>query len=381
MLAVFLITGVYILFVWAVFFRLRWLRFTPAWAIISGFFLLHLVLVPIVGLRFTAPPSFDARIVQPTIQITPRLSEPTLVTEVLVEPNVEVKKGTVLFRFDKTIYEARAKMAAAQLAAARQNVGILAQDVDIARDKVARDEAEIAYASAEAARYTNLAKNGAAATEDVQKWDARLRAVEADLAAAKAELERAKLAYTSEIDGVNTAVAEAEARLAEAAYYLEHTEIVAPEDGMVSNLQVRPGMVAGDVRFGAIASFIASGERYLLVTYTQEFLRFVVPGQAVEFALDMYPGEIFNGTVDSVWWANGNGQLLPSGTLPTFQNPDPTQSRFAVRVTIDPAITERMPIGAMGAATVYTGGGGFADLGRIGIRTYSWFNWLYPLPF
>ena len=29
--------------------------------------------------------------------------------------------------------------------------------------------------------------------------------------------------------------------------------MVAPEDGYIINLQVRPGMVAGEVRFGAIA--------------------------------------------------------------------------------------------------------------------------------
>jgi len=41
----------------------------------------------------------------------------------------------------------------------------------------------------------------------------------------------------------------------------------------------------------------------------------------------------------------------------------------------------RFPIGAQGAAAIYTKGGGFAALRRIVIRTYSWFNWLYPLPF
>lgn len=62
-------------------------------------------------------------------------------------------------------------------------------------------------------------------------------------------------------------------------------------------------------------------------------------------------------------------------------NPDPAQTRFAVKIKPDADVTVRMPMGAMGAATIYTGDGGFADLGRIGIRTYSFANWLYPLPF
>ena len=381
MLAVFVITAVYIGFAWLFFAKLRWLRFTPAWAVISGFFLVHLLLVPIIGLRFTAPPSTDLRVVQHTIQITPRLTEPTLVTEVLVEPNQPVKKGDVLFRFDPTIYKAKVDLAAAQLAEAEQNAKILVADVAIAQQALNRAKANVAYARAENTRYGDLAKQGAASAEDAQKWQARLDEATASVAEAQANLERAQLAQESQIDGVNTAVAQAQANLAQAKYYLDQTEIRAPEDGEVFNLQVRPGMVAGDVRFGAIASFVVERDRYLLASYTQEFLLFVEVGQPVEFALDLYPGRIFTGTVEAIWWANGNGQFLPSGTVPTFVNPDPAQTRFAVKIKPDSDVKVRMPMGAMGAATIYTGDGGFADLGRIGIRTYSFANWLYPLPF
>jgi hypothetical protein len=40
-----------------------------------------------------------------------------------------------------------------------------------------------------------------------------------------------------------------------------------------------------------------------------------------------------------------------------------------------------LPIGAHGAAAIYTSGGGFAALRKIAIRMHSWFNWLYPMPF
>jgi multidrug resistance efflux pump len=381
MLAVFVITAVYIGFIWLFFAKLRWMRFTAGWAAVSGFFLIHLLLVPIVGLRFTAPPSADLRVVQHTIQITPRLTEPTLVTEVLVQPNQKVKKGDVMFRFDKSIYQARVDQAAAQLAAAQSQAQILVADVEIAQQTLDRTKASLAYAQAENDRYSGLAKQGAASTEDAQKWQAKLDETTAAVAEAQANLERAQLAQASQIDGVNTSVAEAQANLAQAKYYLDQTEIRAPEDGQIFNLQVRPGMVAGDVRIGAIASFVVDSDRYLLASYTQEFLLDVEPGQPVEFALDLYPGQIFTGKVEEIWWANGNGQFLPSGLVPTFVNPDPLQTRFAVKIRPDEDVKVNMPMGAMGAATIYTGGGGFADLGRIGIRTYSFANWLYPLPF
>jgi multidrug resistance efflux pump len=67
----------------------------------------HLLLIFVIGLRFVTPQSANATIVQHTIQVIPRLSEPTLVTGVLVEENTEVKKGQPLFRFDRTIYESK----------------------------------------------------------------------------------------------------------------------------------------------------------------------------------------------------------------------------------------------------------------------------------
>lgn len=46
-----------------------------------------------IGLRFVTPYSTEAKVIQHTIQLIPRLPEPTLVTAVLVAPNVPVKQG------------------------------------------------------------------------------------------------------------------------------------------------------------------------------------------------------------------------------------------------------------------------------------------------
>ena len=73
--------------------------------------------------------------------------------------------------------------------------------------------------------------------------------------------------------------------------------------------------------------------------------------------------------------------MPPSGTLPDFKyvpkesgagtirggdpNDDPDQSKF--------------PIGTQGRAAVYTNPhSGFVFMRRIGIRAYTWFNFLYP---
>jgi multidrug resistance efflux pump len=140
-------------------------------------------------------------------------------------------------------------------------------------------------------------------------------------------------------------------------------------------------MVSGDLRFGAIAALVADADRYLLANYFQENLKFVKPGQAVEVALDLYPGQIFTGKVEAIWQGSGAGQMLPSGTLPSF-NYVPTelpQGQFAVAIRLDGADQSRFPIGTQGRAAIYTNPhSAFVVLRKIGIRGYTWLNFIYP---
>src|SRR5271169_5902205 len=123
---------------WLVFFKFKLLKLSPGWGIVSAFFVLHLFLIFVIGLRFVTPNSTNATVVQHTIQLIPRLPEPTLVTAVLVEENVAVKKGQPLFQFDRRPYEYKVKQIEAQLAEAKQNVKILKTGVDVATYKVVR---------------------------------------------------------------------------------------------------------------------------------------------------------------------------------------------------------------------------------------------------
>jgi multidrug resistance efflux pump len=204
---------------------------------------------------------------------------------------------------------------------------------------------------------------------------------------ALAELERANLKYKSEIDGVNTSVANLEAQLRRALYYLDNTTLKAPEDVRIINLQVRPGMVSGIYRIGGIAALIADADRYVLATFFQESLKYVRPGQPVEVALDLYPGQIFEGKVDDIWRGNGVGQYLPSDEIPKFQERAPTvpQGQYAVKIILDDPDPSkffhrrgrhRRDLHGRRAWCV-----GCAALRKISIRAHSWFNGLYPMPF
>ena len=440
-----LVTVGYLALLWLVFVKFKWLKFTIVWGLVSAFVGLHVLLIFLLGLRFVTPTSTNAKVVQHTIQLIPRLPEPTLVTTVLVEPDVPVKKGQPLFQFDRRPYEYKVRQVTAQLAAAQQNVKVLQADVAaaayrvdqhaakvaeaqqnvrvlqadvaVANQKVQKVESELAYTHYAARLAQDLASKGAGPAEEAQKATAQMQMAEAALKEAQAELARAQLKYRAEIDGVHTGVAGAEAslkeaqaelaraqlkygsqiddvnttvaslqaELAQAQYYLDNTTLVAPEDGRIVNLQVRPGMVSGMVRAGGIAAFICDADRYVLASFFRENLKYVKPGQPVEVALDLYPGQVFLGTVDSIWRASGDGQLLPTDVIPTFvpPRPDTPQGQYAVKIRLEGDHQARFPIGAQGAAAIYTGGlrGPWAALRRISIRTYTWLNWFYPVPF
>jgi multidrug resistance efflux pump len=286
-IAALLVCFFYALAFWLVFFKFKWIKFNIVWGVVSGWVGLHLMLAFIIGLRFMTPYSTEARVIQHTIQLVPRLSEPTLVTAVLVEPDVSVKKGQPLFEFDRRPYEYRVQRLEAQLAQATQNVSVLKADVDVAASQLAKARSETEYASYQKNLSTTLAAKGAGPEEDAARWDAQLKVAQAAVKEAVAELDRAKIVYASEIDGVNTSVAAVEAELKQARFYLDNTTLVAPEDGRIVNLQVRPGMVAGDIRLGAIASFICDDGRYLLANYAQENLKYMANGQPAEIALDL----------------------------------------------------------------------------------------------
>jgi multidrug resistance efflux pump len=420
-----LITFVFVLFVWLVFFKFKWLKFSIAWGIVTALIGAHVFLIFIIGLRFVTPYSSNVKVVQHTVQLVPRLPEPTLVTAVLVQPDVPVKKGQPLFQFDRRPYEYQVRQLEAQLeaasanaisskykvdqlkaglAAANQDVLMYKADVEAAEQKVIRSKSELEYAKYQQQLSQGLAQKGAGPEEDAQKWTAQMYATEAAVVEAKAEAERSRLKYQSQWEGVNTTVASATAQLKEseavqkqaiatvdsvkaqlemARYYLDNTLMVAPEDGHIVNLQVQAGMVAGILRVGGIASFIVDSDRYLLASFNQETLKYVKVGQPVEVALDLYPGQIFPARVDSIWWANGEGQYLPSDIIPKFYPADPNlpQGDFAVKVYLNNPSKVGLPIGAQGAAAIYTSSGGFAALRKITIRMHSWFNWLYPMPF
>jgi len=169
MIAALLVLSVACAAFWLVFFRFKLIRLTPGWGIVFAFFVIHLMLVFLIGLRFVTPYSTNAVVVQRTIQLVPRLPEPTLVTAVLVEEDVPVKMGQPLFQFDRRPYEYKVRQISAQLAEAKQNVSVLKLDVEVATQNSNKARIELAYQQYQKRMFDKLAQEQAVREEDVEQ--------------------------------------------------------------------------------------------------------------------------------------------------------------------------------------------------------------------
>jgi multidrug resistance efflux pump len=388
----------------------------------------------LLAMNLYQPYSTQAVVTQYVVQIAPQVGGEVI--EVAATTNTPVEKGDLMFRINPEPYQATVDQLEASLVAAEQGALALEDDLIQARAGVANAEATLvsaqqqvtsldasldaavaAVAQTEAqvslgkleyervadaqeqdpgavsativdsARQNYLALEQAlqqaiaqqvsaqAAVDSVVDGENTIVAqAEAQLRQARATESKARLALESVIDGENTSVAQIRAQLRQARLNLSWATVTAPADGFVTNLQLREGSV---VRAGAaVMSFVDTTERYLIVPLAQNVVRHVAPGNEVEVALRLYPGRIFNGSVQSVALASGEGQGSPSGSLPSVQMVRPG-TMFSVRVLLEdfPAELE-LPIGAGGAAAVFSEGGKpLRIIRKVIIRMYTWLNY------
>ena len=343
-------------FFWLVFFKFKWLKFSVPWVLVSAFFVVHVLLIFLIGLRFMTPASNNAKVVQHTIQLVPRLTEPTLVTAVLVEQNQPVKKGQPLFQFDRRPYEYKVQQLEAQLAQAKQNVQILKADIDVATQKLAKTQSETVYARYQQNLATSLAAQGAGPEEEAQRWDAQFKVNEAAVQETAAELERAKLAlrvgdqrreHQRGRSGGRTGAGAVLPRQHDArrARGRPHHQPPGAARHGGGGLPHRRHRLLHLRRWPLPAGRLLSGDSQI---HDQ---RPAGGSRARPVSRPDLPGK-----VQSIWKASGEGQYLPSGSLPVF-HPDPPkipQGCFAVAILFDDPDQSKFPIGAQGVAAVYT---------------------------
>jgi multidrug resistance efflux pump len=93
----------------------------------------------------------------------------------------------------------------------------------------------------------------------------------------------------------------------------------------------------------------------VVALYNQNELHQVRAGDEAEFALNTYPGRIIKAKVDSIVWAQGQGQLPASGNIPMIGVLTAPPGRYAVKFDVEERDRELfLAPGAAGHAAVYT---------------------------
>ncbi|HWX62541.1 HlyD family secretion protein [Bradyrhizobium sp.] len=282
----------------------------------------------------------DAYVKADNTTIAPKVSG--YLTDVKVGDNERVTAGQVLARIDDRDFtvaldQAKADVSAAQAALASKQAQLDVQQAVIAAAKatVDVDTATKTFALQENKRYTDLAATGFGSVQNAQAAQSRNAGAEAaiqrdtaNLASALKQVELLK----AEIAQATAAVARATALEKQAELNLGYTTISAPIDGVVGNRTLRTGQF---VQAGTqLMSLVPASGAYVVANFKETQLTHVGKGQAVDLEVDMFPGQIVHGHVDSLAPASGQefALLPPDNATGNFTK---VVQRIPVKIALD----------------------------------------------
>ncbi|MCJ2376165.1 HlyD family secretion protein [Vibrio sp. ZSDZ34] len=300
------------------------------------------------------------------------------VVDVEVKPNTPLRKGDVLFKIDPIPFEAEVIRKQAALAEAEQDVLQLESAYKAAQSDSIQAQADRDKAEREFKRYQAGFKKGAFTEQQVDTRRQNFKAAQAAFEATTAQEESARLAFESEINGENTAVAELRAQLVQAEFNLQETVVRAPTDGYVTQLALRPGMMAVPLPLAPVMTFIHTEENYFVGAFRQNSLQRLKAGFEAEFIFRALPGRVFQGRIVEVIPAIGEGQIQARGSL-LGTRALMTQGRAMVKLELTSNMSEFiLPLGSSAEISVYSDSFHHVSIMRkILIRMKSWQNYLY----
>jgi multidrug resistance efflux pump len=301
------------------------------------------------------PYTADASVRSYVIRVVPEVSGKVI--EVAVQDNQFVRTGDLLYRIDPNPFRIAVEQAEARLAAAGQAVGASTAAVDAAQAQLVEEIAQRDNAREQAARVFELVRTGVFAASKRDEARAQLDSAEAQVKHAQASLEQARQALGPQ-GADNPQIREALAALEQARLDLTRTTLVAPGDGVVTNLQLNIGQYA---RAGQPAlTFLDTRLVWLQAFMRENSLEFVKPGLRAEVVFDVLPGRVLPARVESVGWGVAEGDLDPATGLPKVRQGTgwlaPAQ-RFPVQLAFetDDGRPRGVRYNARASVIVYTG--------------------------
>jgi membrane fusion protein (multidrug efflux system) len=269
---------------------------------------------------------------------------PGYVREVPVDDFQRVRAGQLVAQVDDDDYRATVSQAEANLAAAHaQAQALQAQqtlqgaNVTAARAVTASTAASLAQNDRDEARQRRLLATGSSSTEATEKLATTHDQLAAQLAQNRAQADAAERqigVLAAQEAQAKAAIAAQEASLRLAQINLGYTRIVAPQDGVLGQRQVRPGQYVGVG--GQITTLTPLPRVWVIANYKETQLTHMAVGEAAEVRVDTFPGHVMKGHVQAFAPASGAQYALlpPDNATGNFTK---VVQRIAVKIAIDDA--------------------------------------------
>ncbi|HXG78101.1 MAG TPA: HlyD family secretion protein [Methyloceanibacter sp.] len=287
------------------------------------------------------------------VRVAAQVSGPAL--RVYVQEDEKVSAGDPLFDIDPTLYDAALRNARAQFDAAADAAGTAADGLKAAATKLeekrrALEDALGKYRDAKTAQAPDQPPSSAL-TDALKGWHDAMQAYE-DAEAEFATEQDKKLTVTTPTVQLRAAAAQ----LNKAAHERVRTHVTSPATGWVTNVNLRPGNI---VQAGTpVFAVVEDGNWWVDANFKETDLGRIQPGQPATIRLDMYPGLVLDGTVESISAGSGAtfSVLPPENATGNWVK---VTQRFPVRIKIKNMPNPERPLRMGASATVRVDTTGF----------------------
>ena len=211
-----------------------------------------------------------------------------------VADNQCVSKGDLLAAIDPEPFQLAVRSAEAAADAARSRLGLLEKELVRAQADEKQAESQLQLATVTEARYRQLfEKKELPRQEYDEKLEVLQSATDKQVTAAALAEEAAQ-----SLDMQHKNIEAAEAAAEKARFDLRRTRLLAPVEGYVTGLRIKPGDYAQTGQ--RLLALIARTGWRVKANYREQFIRHLKPGQRVLVWLDGYPWHLYNGRVQSI---------------------------------------------------------------------------------
>jgi len=285
------------------------------------------------------------------------------IRELPVQDYEHVHGGQLLAQIVDVDYRAAVAQAEANVAAAVAQADALKAQRELQGANVQAAKAVISATSAaleqntrDLARQHRLLESGSSSAEAAEKLETQRAQLQAQLAQNHAQAQAAEDqagVLTAQLAQVEAATAGQRANLQIANLNLSYTRILAPQDGVVGQRQVKPGQYVG---VGTqITTLTPLPHLWIIANYKETQLTRMAVGQHAEIKVDTFPGHTLRGHVLAFAPASGSqfALLPPDNATGNFTK---VVQRIAVKIAIDDAdgVGERLFPGMSVVARVDT---------------------------